>query len=608
MLESDSELSALAEARLLHSRHEGYFCVARAKTPHSAGAKPSWSQSFYPISSMEGAVHAARHQADVYISQASFTSRHRLAATSKTISCAFVDLDVYKVDLAPDLDTIEAVVRVATGAGLPAPTYITQSGRGLYAKWVFSEPISSDLLPQWQALQSLLIALYRPMGSDGAVRDVARVLRMTESINSKSGSQVRAVRHTGHLHSFRQLCEAASKMEVPLALGGARQQARVVQHRVRQGELSQVPCDLGALANYSLTREPILLRRGTIESLNWYRFLDLRDLVFARGGIHKGARDITLFWMTSFLAMSGVIDPENFWDEVRRLVLAFPIGRDFDPLNDGSLKSLVDRIKRHSRGERVSFNGHQYTPIYTPSNETLLNMLQISPQEEHGLRTVISAQEKQRRSDLKCPGRAERRQERSLERRAAMTMAEQGVSIKDIAAKVGKSFSTVWRWLQPDPLAGTQVVEQRGRRVTPWRPPPGTVRLTGRGPVPHPALANPAEAMSAAERARRTKTRCAPAHQQPGSRMDARQLAAFMEARKARQDQLRALTQESALKEEANSRAEAARAALQAHVLLTSIRDKTFARARAARPQQQPLGCNPTNRDTGPPAGSGHST
>jgi hypothetical protein len=585
MLLSNDSLSAVGEARLLHQSQQGYFCIARALPKSEERSRASWSQNFYPIGGLDGAAHAARNQADTYISQASFISARRAVANTKMLRCVYVDLDVYKLGLRADDATVMAIDRCAREAGLPEPTYITNSGRGLYAKWVFKDPITSDLLPQWQTLQDLLVALYRSLGSDAVVKDAARVLRLAQTINSKNGATVQVVHNRGTLYSFRELCAAAAKIDIPLAIGASRQRGQAL----RRVDLGDVPTDFSALANYSAIREPILMRHGTIQTLNWSRFLDLRDLVIARGGIRKGERDITLFWMTSFLAFSGVITPGNLWNEVRQLLLAFPVSQDFDPLNDGSLNTLISRIASHDRGEMISHHGRTHSPIYTPRNQLLLDMLEITPEEERGMRTIISSVEKQRRADDKVPGRADRRQEAAQSRLAAVALKAKGVSVPEIAETLGTHRRTIYKWLKPDELAGTAFVERRGRRAMP-RDAMGsgycTIRLTGAGPVPHPRLqeaqARQVEAsgtpLTVCELSRRTKVRKQKEHLRPEKRWGEEELLAWMTRQKINAQERATNAERVAAHEALVQEAKIAQAALSTQVLLTKLRDGICAR------------------------------
>lgn len=582
-------MSAVAEARLLHASSEpGYFCLSRLKPGPGRGV---WRDRLRPLSVLDAAAQAARNVPDVYISQASFWTPTRAVATTQSLRCAFVDLDTYNVGIEPDEQAIQAVIRIAVEAGLPAPSHITSSGRGLYAKWVFSSPIGSHDLQAWQALQEVLISLYRPMGADSKARDAARVLRLPESINSKSGRHVEVVHNSGRTHCFRELATKAAQIQIPEAAAGARQRSRSVM-RIKPGDAGVGFTDLGALAQYSLSREPIMMRHGSLQRLNWLRFQDLLRLVGMRGGIHKGARDITLFWMTSFLALSNVITPHNLWHEVQALLRGFPLAPDFDPREGASLGTLVRRIQAHDRGERIAFRGRHYTPVYTPTNETLLNMLEITPDEQQTMLTIISGDEKLRRADLKVPGRAERRQERSAERKAAATLRAQGHSIRQIADALHRSPSTISGWLQEDPRAGQPYVEQRGRRAC-RRPQPG------HGPAP--GTAGGLSAFSPAELARRSKIGCARTWLKPEARLGQRDLQAVLDRRRQHQAWLAQIRQEQLGLREQVFEMQEAQAALKTQLLLGRLREKVVARDTAGPISMARGAQHASTTKTGPP-------
>lgn len=457
---------ALAEARLLHPRAPdntpGYFTVARV-------AAGKWSEKSYNVDLAEPVMRALAGSPDAYVSQATFVSRRRASSLAHTLRCAFVDLDLYNLDLIADDASIKAVMEHARRHGVPEPSLIVSSGRGLYAKWIFDQPITSTLMPQWNALQASLIALYTQFGCDPKVRDAARVLRPASSINSKTGSEVKVVLDTGRTWSFVELCEQVGTISVAATMAAGGKVTRGARERQHKLLGACQASDLGQLVNYSALREPVMMRQMSVQSLNWARFLDLRDLALARGGFARGSRDSFLFWMVCFLGHSGVITPENFWPEVGAVLQAFPLADDFQPATDGSLGSLKKRLEAAHAGKFVYHQGARLSPIYTPSNDHLLNLFQITADEEHRLRTVISGAERLRRADLKVPGRAERRSERQESRAAAIALFGEGTRIEDIAATVGRSTSTVYRWLaagksdsDADPVVPK--VEKRGRR------------------------------------------------------------------------------------------------------------------------------------------------
>jgi len=501
---------AVAEARLLHPQESGFFTV---------GAKAGngrWKEDHFDLSKLDAVSQSLRGRADTYISQATFASRLRKSYNAKSLRCVFVDLDYYNTDLAQtDVQILaDRVIERARSLGVPDPSYIASSGKGLYVKWVFDTPINATLMPGWKLMQKKLVSAYLPMGADQKVVDPARVLRSQETINSKSGSVVHLLRE-GQTHAFADLAQKTAHLEIFRIdkTGSIVKGTPTIQHknrRVGADELftDEALTDQVGLDLYAASRTPIMLSRISKQSLNWCRFLDMRDLVQMRGGVRRGSRDITLFWMVNFLAQAGVIDAHNFWTEVKALLASFPVTHDFNPLHDGSLNTLLSRIQAQARGEKVIFDGSVWCSTYTPGNNALLNMLQISPDEELHLRTIISGAEKLRRADEKVPGRSERRVERCQSQEVAVTLHSEGMNFTQIARTLGRNKSTISRWLKPIDRVGLPYHETRGRK-----PCAGTtlVKLTGRGPV-----VTSTRSPSMHDIRRKTRVRQQKAHLRPG--------------------------------------------------------------------------------------------
>lgn len=552
---------ALAEARLLHPRapdnSPGYFTVARV-----SGGK--WREKSYSVDVAEPVMRALGGSCDTYVSQATFISRRRASSLAHTLRCAFVDLDLYNLDLIADGASIEAVMEHARRHGVPEPSLIVSSGRGLYAKWIFDQPITSTLMPQWNALQASLISLYTQFGCDPKVRDAARVLRPASSINSKSGGEVKVVLDTGRTWNFADLCEQVGTISIAAAVATGAKVTRSARERQNKLLGACDASDLGQLVNYSARREPVMMRQMSAQSLNWARFLDLRDLAMARGGFARGSRDSFLFWMVCFLGHSGVITPENFWHEVGQVVQAFPLAQDFQPITDGSLSTIKRRIEAAHAGKFVYHQGARLSPIYTPTNDHLLNLFQVTPDEEQRLRTLISGAERLRRADLKVPGRAERRTQRVESRAAAIALAGEGAKIDEIAATVGRSTATVYRWLaaakqEATPGAAAEApanFERRGRR-SPYavhqQHLPGRRSADGREGSASPPKTNPEQLTE-----RELRRRGAAPPQPSAPALAGQQLAAWVEHRL---EQIRESAAVGSARREANQRLERAAAA-----------------------------------------------
>ena len=94
--------------------------------------------------------------------------------------CVFVDFD----HVAAPMDA-QAMIQ---DAGLPAPTVVVTSGRGVHAYWRLNEPTSD--LAGWNAVQRGLIGA---LGTDKAIHDPPRIMRVPGSVNTKNGAVCRVV-------------------------------------------------------------------------------------------------------------------------------------------------------------------------------------------------------------------------------------------------------------------------------------------------------------------------------------------------------------------------------------------------------------------------------
>ena len=441
--------TAISEARLLHPGSDGFIAICQ-KTKSPSG-DVGWKQKSIHISGMEQALSAVARLPDTYISQASFVSRNRVISATKDVSCCWVDLDCYNLGILPDESTIQAILTQADRFGIPRPSWIVRSGCGLYAKWLFDQPLSANWLQSWNEVQNTLVLLFKFLGADPKSRDSARILRATSTVNSKNGSIVEVVHNEGRRHKFLDLVKALNSPELLATLDFSNVQIQR-KIKVNQSKIALIEDlgnqDLSRLVNYSQMREPIMMANKSLQSLNWSRFLDLRDLMISRGGAKRGSRDLFAFWLTSTLASAGIVNPENFWNEVQQILPGFQITKDFNPAQDGSLTSLYKRIQAAHLGHKFKHKGCEYSPVYTPANDTLINMFEITAQEESQLRTIISSAEKRRRADLKVPGRAQRREERNDIRQDAKKLREQGLNANQIAQKLDVNRSTVCRWFK----------------------------------------------------------------------------------------------------------------------------------------------------------------
>jgi len=183
------------------------------------------------------------------------------------------------------------------------------------------------------------------------------------------------------------------------------------------------------------------------------RLEDLRKLAELRGGVGEGSRMQHLFWRLNFLLLSGATNSKQMYHE------AAALARELDPhwnSRSKELMTLFSKAKAYEAGERISYAGKDYPPLYTPKTDTLINLFGISTDEQRQLKTIISSEIALERDRKRQEAR--RRAAGAVSREAFLEVAEdrrtraralrtKGLSIRAIAAQMEISKSAVGRYL-----------------------------------------------------------------------------------------------------------------------------------------------------------------
>lgn len=376
-------------------------------------------QACYPVSSLPQIIQALPRDRDTWISQSLFNTAKsgymsRRKVNFSSCSVLFADLDYYKVGhyTQPD-QALARALAVIEAAGWPAPSIALFSGRGIYLKWLFSTPLPRPALPRWEAAERAIIKLLSTapeLGVDQSVKDIARVLRMEDTLHEKSGETVRILwvnEQDGQpkQYDFEQLIETMlpySKEEVLAfrARDKARDEAATLARRKRADKRAIAwPVYLAHSGE-----GPHGLRQLSGPGLAWDRVMDLEKLALMRGwdrhaggqGVPHGFRSKFVFWYLNFLALAGKITPLEFWGETIAAIERF--APDLLRNRDRSVfDALRAKLVQFIQGGKVEFGGEEYPPLYTPRNEKLINLFCITGDEERQLKTVVSESEARRR-------------------------------------------------------------------------------------------------------------------------------------------------------------------------------------------------------------------
>jgi hypothetical protein len=379
---------------------------------------------------------------NAYLSQNGFKGR-RSAFNAHALTSLYVDLDTYKVPelatVSPEATLLESVL--AAHPWLHPPTLLAFSGRGMYLVWVLDKPLPHAKLPDWQAAENDLVELLTPFGADPAAKDAARILRVCDSVNTKSGERV----------WYQQIHDPVRFTELASALR---------QHTPKKPRLAPV----GKTPPYESApalQEPVTERRpkGVARFYNGYtlayaRMQDLDTLASMRGPLDDYRHRI--LYVYSVAAAWYCPTPDSLVNELD----AFAEHHFVDAhryQGRARCKAVLDRMVDAKQGHKAVWRGEEVDPRYRMQNRTIIRLLDITDTEQLALKAIISTAEKGRRKRERDAKRYRRRRDEYLAEQARQTecqrqqllelLKQPGVSKAQAAQELGLSRTHIYRLL-----------------------------------------------------------------------------------------------------------------------------------------------------------------
>lgn len=334
-------------------------------------------QSSHLLTDMPTVLRLVNPNRDTWLSQAEFIRPNRRVVNLARIGLLFVDVDAYKLAWAegktPE-QMANALKFFCADQGIPPPSLIVYSGRGLQAKWLLDSPIPRQALPRWNSCQRHLVNKLQSLGADPQAKDASRVLRLVDTVNTKSGQicHVIDVEQDASGEPVKYSFEYLAEVLLPVARWDIE-----AEKRARRSRLTVIP------GGHNTG-----LKKFSGRQLAWDRLEDIRKLAELRGGVGEGERMKHLFWRMNFLLLSGATYSSQMFYEAQALAA------ELDPnwsSRKQELSTLYEKAKAHERGEQIELNGKKYAPLYTPKNDTLITLFQITDEEQLQLRTIISS-------------------------------------------------------------------------------------------------------------------------------------------------------------------------------------------------------------------------
>ncbi len=242
-------------------------------------------------------------------------------------------------NLFADIDNItveDALVRLAL-TGLPMPTMIVVSGKGVHFYWRLDVPITD--LSLWTHLQKRLIHL---LASDKAVHDPARVMRLPgfTNVNKDAPCYIHEA-DPGRRYAFADI-----ERHLPTLLAESPNPKRLTRrHLSVTGEAVPVPHDAD---------RDVLLRRATAYA---ERFEPAQD----------GERNSKLFARTCNLVEKFALTPDEALDLGRKTN-----AESGDPLDDGEVVEVVGKAVTHveKKGRPIGTLPHKVVRVHQYEADT----------------------------------------------------------------------------------------------------------------------------------------------------------------------------------------------------------------------------------------------
>lgn len=372
---------------------------------------------------------------DVYVSQQCF-GRWRGIADLTAIGSNYVDLDYHnrkRWQGRPARDVAAAVLYRLEEEGLPLPSYILSTGRGLVCVWL-TELLPFSVLPRWNLVQKALAEALTEFGADKRALDAARVFRLVGSINSRAEWDRR---HVGMVwcqgmpeaptrHEFGTLADEV----LPFT------QAELISLRAARATRKAEGLDRDIRPAQRLTQATWW---GTV-------FEDLQRLRMHRnpetGALPPGQRDTWIFLAANALSWTDV--PDVMTSQIR--ILAKQATNWTEAETSARLSSIVKRAKRAASGLKIDFSGRDVDPRYRFRASTIVEWLGIDPAEQRaaGLRALVDEDRRRERNTERTRqsrhrrGAADRTAQKAarleLGHKALELAGESGMSVRDLAA------------------------------------------------------------------------------------------------------------------------------------------------------------------------------
>ncbi|NNU78594.1 DNA-binding response regulator [Clostridium estertheticum] len=331
-------------------------------------------------------VEVVEGEIDTYVAPNTMYKPFRRVKNIRQFRALYIDLDHQEGN---QMGVTYQIIELAKQGIIPMPSMAIDSGRGVHLYWrIVNAPYGA--LHTWQELEDMLYNKLKKYGADIGATDGARLLRIPGTINSKNNQECRLIYNNDEVeYSMYDLREKYLNYK-PI-----KQQLEFVQ------------------AKKSISNKVISNNFFNSYSLHISRAEDLLKLCELRKYKVIGHRNMILH---CFAYWKGIYtrDIEELEKEVIELNNAFT-----EPLKECEVNAIlrcvpkaIDKFIKYEQGMRNGerkkvTKGMRDKEGYWYKNETLIESLKITENEESQFKTIIGIKEKYKRKNLKRTPRNE---------------------------------------------------------------------------------------------------------------------------------------------------------------------------------------------------------
>lgn len=359
---------------------------------------------------------------DVYYSQNTFFKPQRRIDNIRQLRSLYVDMDVYNLNLKPEwvLGKLEHEYFRKT---LPEPNMVIFSGRGLVLVWNI-EPIPYLAMPLWRSIENYLLETLQDLGADMKASDPARIFRLAGTVNSKNQTTVTAQ----YRHTYRYDIKELQFDYLP--------------------ELTQ---QLAQPQKKKRGRKTKILRLFNTYTLHLVRARDIAKLVQLREGNVRNYREYICF-LYRYFTCCYTNDPVQALEDTLSLNDEFtePLTRREVISATKSAEKAWNAKSDAKANEMARAMGYPGAG-YMLTNKKIIDWLNITPEEQTEMETIIGAGEKRRRKKLYYEANKEEILKKAEEKRRAEGIRPMEEYNQERKEKVLTKAETLKQLMQDNP-------------------------------------------------------------------------------------------------------------------------------------------------------------